>query len=208
MSTTHILSVDKEKSRTDPDSTKRIERIIEMSDGNKAYVGDGAGNGDIRATNDVDGTILNGGAGNDALRGGRYDDILSGGSGNDSYYGGDGADQFRFFGNQIDGAGDTDKVLDLDFSEGDSIVFGNYGAESFADTDGANAYNGGGDVQISSWEGLVAAVQQLGERATVSQKGTTDVLILSIMVGEQIQEIQITGGFAAFQNAMNPELDA
>lgn len=179
-----------------------------MSDGNKAYVGDGAGNGDIRATNDVDGTILNGGAGNDALRGGRYDDILSGGSGNDSYYGGDGADQFRFFGNQIDGAGDTDKVLDLDFSEGDSIVFGNYGAESFADTDGANAYNGGGDVQISSWEGLVAAVQQLGERATVSQKGTTDVLILSIMVGEQIQEIQITGGFAAFQNAMNPELDA
>jgi hypothetical protein len=52
----------------------------------------------------------------------------------------------------------------------------------------------------------VAAVSQLGERATVSQKGTTDVLILSIMVGEQIQEIQITGGFAAYQAALNPEI--
>lgn len=164
------------------------------------YVGGNAGDNDIQSSG-RDGTILNGGAGDDILRGSRGDDILTGGSGNDQLWGGDGADQFRFFGDNIGGASDLDKIYDLDFSEGDSLVFGNYGALQFTDVAGVNAFNGGAAAQISSWEGLVNVVEG-SDLVSASRKGTTDVLILTIDNGAgQIQSIHISGGWAAYSAA-------
>ncbi|KAA9013036.1 calcium-binding protein [Sphingobium limneticum] len=164
------------------------------------YVGGNAGDNDIQSSGRA-GTILNGQAGDDILRGSRGDDILTGGSGNDQLWGGDGADQFRFFGNNIGGASDTDKIYDLDFSEGDTLVFGNYGSLQFSDAAGINAFNGGAAAQVSSWAGLVHLVEA-SDLASVSRKGQTDVLILTLDNGDgQIQNIHITGGWAAYSAA-------
>lgn len=163
----------------------------------KANVSGKAGNDDLRATNDTDGTLINAGAGDDILRGGRFDDILVGGSGNDQMFGGDGADQFRFFGNQIDGAGDLDKIFDLDFSEGDTLVFGSFAAGTFSDDDGVNAFADDGSAIVSSFEGLANIVN--GTTVTAEQRGNTDTLILRITNDAgQVQEIHISNAYAAF----------
>lgn len=171
----------------------------------QSYVGGNAGDNDIKATTNPDGTNLNGLGGNDILRGGKGDDLITGGAGDDLLYGGAGADQFRFYGNQIDGAKDTDKIFDLSFNDGDTLVFGGYAAGTFSDQAGENAFAGGTSVSISSFEGLVNAVNGSGGHMSVAQKGSTGVLILSIDNGlGQIQEIHITGAWAAYQAAAAP----
>jgi Ca2+-binding RTX toxin-like protein len=67
----------------------------------------------------MEGTQLRGAAGNDILTGGKYNDFIIGNQGDDVLIGGAGADQFRFFGNEIEGTSDSDRILDLDFAEGD-----------------------------------------------------------------------------------------
>ncbi len=169
----------------------------------ETYVGGNASDNDIKAVNNPAGTMLNGLAGDDVLRGGRFDDLLTGGAGNDLLYGGGGADQFRFYGNQISGATDLDKIFDLNFSEGDTLVFGNYAANTFTDTAGENAFAGGGSAIISSWQGLANAYQNSGGHITFSEKGSTDVLILNIDNGAgQTQTIHITGGYDALMSAL------
>lgn len=164
-----------------------------MSTEGKSYVGGNAGNNDVRATNNPAGTVMNTGAGNDVLRGGKGDDVMTGGAGDDLMFGGNGADQFRFFGNQIGGSSDLDKIFDLSFEEGDTLVFGDYAGSTFGDTDGVNAFANGGSASISSIEGLYAAVQSSGA-ITASQKGNTDVLILEIDNGNgQTQIIHLSG---------------
>ncbi|MCE7798512.1 hypothetical protein LWE61_18430 [Sphingobium sufflavum] len=164
----------------------------------KAYASNGNAGGDVRATNDVDGTVLFGGGGADNLRGGRYDDILDGGAGDDKYFGGDGADQFRINGSTVEGSSDIDYLYDLDFSEGDTLVLSNFGAGSFSDVVGnVNAINGDGDAIISSWSGLAAIVSQLGSRATLTQKGNVDVALLTIEIGGATETLYITGGASA-----------
>ncbi len=164
----------------------------------KAFVQGTTGNNDIRATNDTDGSYLFARAGDDILRGGRYDDVLTGGAGDDLLFGGAGADQFRFFGNDIGGSSDLDKIFDLNFSEGDTLVFGKYGSALFTDSAGANASPDGLGVSISSYAGLAAQINNAGGAITYSEKGTTDVLILTLTnsTGQQ-QVIHITGGYDA-----------
>jgi Ca2+-binding RTX toxin-like protein len=171
-----------------------------MSDGKKSYVGNGAGDGDIRAVStDQDGTILNAGAGNDILRGGRYNDILTGGSGDDKMFGGDGADQFRFFGDQIEGASDSDDVYDLDFAEGDLLVFGNFGGGTFSDVDGVNAFNGGSDARISSYEGIVNAAAGSTNVTAFREGAGNNNLVLQITDADgQVQNIVITNGYSQY----------
>ncbi len=165
------------------------------------YVGGNTADNDIQSSGRA-GSILNGLSGDDILRGSRGDDILTGGSGNDQLWGGDGSDQFRFFGNNIGGASDLDKIYDLDFSEGDTLVFGNYANLNFTDGSGINAFNGGADAQISTWAGLAKAVADSGGAISVSEKGNTNVLILTIDNGnDQIQSIHITGGWDAYAAA-------
>ena len=171
-----------------------------VSDGNRSYVGNGAGNGDIQANgNDADGTILNAGAGNDILRGGAYNDILSGGSGDDQMFGGDGADQFRFFGDQQTGL-DTDRVYDLDFSEGDTLVFGNWGAGTFNEDTGVDALNPSNNgAIISSWEGVVNAVNFSGNVTANREAPGNDNLVLTITDADgDVNNIVITGGYSQY----------
>lgn len=169
-----------------------------MSTADKTYATNGANGGYVRATNDPDGTNMNGLGGNDYMLGGRYDDLITGGAGDDTAYGGDGADQFRFFGTQIEGSSDLDKIFDLDFGEGDLLLLADYGI-SFSDADGANAANGGSSVAVTSWAGLAAIIDQAGGAITFSEKGSTDVLILDIYNAgtDQTQTIHITGGYDA-----------
>jgi len=156
------------------------------------YVKGTRGNDDLRATNDKDGSYLQAGEGNDTLRGGRYDDILDGGSGDDQYFGGAGADQFRFFGNQIEGTSDTDRVYDLNFDEGDRLVFGKYDAATFTDAAGENATAGGAGAIISTMEGLVNAVNN-SSRVSAERRGNTDTLIVTIEVDGKTHNIQLSG---------------
>lgn len=179
----------------------------------KTYVGGNAQNNDLQATpvNATNkGSVINGLAGDDILRGGKGDDIITGGKGNDLMYGGSGADQFRFFASDTAGStasSETDKIFDLNFKEGDSLVFGGFAANYFQDASGINAYNSGGNVdgaaQITSWDGLASAINHAGWGFT--QKGNTDVAILTYNVTGVTQQIDISGGYAALvaAGAMN-----
>jgi Ca2+-binding RTX toxin-like protein len=174
--------------------------MMATTDGLKAYVRGTAGNDDARANyGDADGTIIDTGAGNDILRGGRFDDILVGRAGDDQMFGGAGADQFRFFGNQIEGASDTDKIRDLNFSEGDSLVFGNFGAGTFQDHAGENAFTNGTAAKITSWVGVVNAVDHSDLIGAHRLGLGNDTLVLSLANAQgQIENVQITGGWSAY----------
>ncbi|ODP36486.1 calcium-binding protein [Sphingomonas turrisvirgatae] len=165
------------------------------------YVSGGAGSNDIRAT--AGGTMLAGNAGSDVLRGGKGDDILIGGAGDDALYGGAGGDQFRFFGNQIEGASDTDRLYDLNFADGDTLVFGAFGG-LFEDAAGVNAFNNGDAAIISSWDGLANAFEAAGARATYSGNAALDLLFITFDNGAgQTQTLRISNGYSAFVSALD-----
>lgn len=155
-----------------------------------------SGNDDIQAN--PAGSVMNGGAGDDVLRGGRGNDILVGGSGEDQMYGGAGADQFRFFASQLDGT-DTDKIYDLNFGAGDTLVFGDYTAGLFSDSEGVNSFSGDTAAQVSSITGLRHLIEDSNGAITASQKGNTEVLILTIHNGDDTQIIHISGLWSAYQ---------
>lgn len=166
----------------------------------KSAVHDGAGDGDIRATNNPEGTYLAGNAGDDVLRGGKYNDILVGGEGNDLMFGGAGADTFRFYGDSatssaVKPAGaDVDKIFDLSFAEGDRLDFTGFGEAA------ANAV-------IKSFADLVALVGSSGWTATeqAPNNPNNDNLVLSYDFGGGIsQTIIISHGWDAFVAASTP----
>jgi Ca2+-binding RTX toxin-like protein len=144
-----------------------------------------------------------GNAGDDVLIGGNFADLLIGGLGDDRLTGGGGADQFRFFGNQIDGASDTDRILDLNFAEGDTLVFGSFAGGTFFKANGVNAFDGGRAAILDSWSDIVAA-DRASDRISASGTGTNgEDLLLQIVNGTgQIENIVIAGGFARYQSAL------
>lgn len=161
------------------------------------------GNDDLTATKA--GARVSGGAGNDTLRGGKGDDILIGGPGDDMLRGGGGADQFRFFGNAVEGANDTDRLFDLNFGEGDQLVFGSYNGLFSQDDDGVNGFANGDSAIISSYEGLFNAVQNAGARASFVGDAASDLLFVTFDTGNgSSQTLRISNGFAAFLAAGNP----
>jgi Ca2+-binding RTX toxin-like protein len=176
---------------------------FEVTDGTKANVFGRAGNDVLKATSDPDGSIILGNAGDDVLIGGNFADLLTGGLGDDRLTGGGGADQFRFFGNQIDGASDTDRILDLNFAEGDTLVFGSFAGGTFAKANGVNAFDGGRSAILDSWSDIVAA-DRASDRISASGTGTNgEDLLLQIVNGTgQIENIVIAGGFARYQSAL------
>jgi Ca2+-binding RTX toxin-like protein len=160
----------------------------------KTSVFGNAGNNDIGATKDVDGSYLAGNGGNDTLRGGKYNDILVGGEGNDSMFGGDGADTFRFFGEntalsylKADGV-ETDRIYDLDFSEGDRLDMRDFGEAS------ANAL-------VKSFADLVALVDGSGWEASQQSPNNNNLVITYDFGGGVSQSIIISNGWQAFVDA-------
>jgi autotransporter-associated beta strand protein len=129
------------------------------------------------------GSFLDGKGGNDILIGGLHSDVLNGGGGNDLLYGGNGADQFRFNGtDQAAGQRATDTVFDLNFNKGDSLVFYDYEAGSFASS-GAhpatvlNTGEGAGSgVVVNSMASLVDLVKNSAD-VTAQRGGANDLVI-------------------------------
>ena len=92
----------------------------------RVFVFGQAGNDRIDATRLNRSTVLDGGAGNDCLYGGRRDDVLHGGSGNDFIWGGDGADSlYGDDGNDFLFGGDGNDLLDG--GDGRDFLFGQAG---------------------------------------------------------------------------------
>lgn len=72
--------------------------------------------------------------GDDSLRGGKFDDALDGGAGDNALFGGLGADIFKIdISDIVDGA-DTDKILDLNFAEGDRLALDGFAADTFSNS--------------------------------------------------------------------------
>jgi len=80
----------------------------------------GIGNDNLRVTGASSTTRLDGGIGKDQLQGGSGADDLSGGIGSDVIRGGAGADRFHFTG--ADMLTGTDKLVDFNGSEGDKLM--------------------------------------------------------------------------------------
>lgn len=151
------------------------------------------------------GAMVVGGGGNDILRGGKSDDILIGGQGDDKLYGGAGADQFRFFGNQIDGSSDVDAIYDLNFGDGDTLVFGQYNGLFSSDASGLDGFAAGDSAIISSFAGLAAAYEASGGRISFSGNVNADLLVISFENGSgATQTIRISQGYNAFVNELSP----
>jgi Ca2+-binding RTX toxin-like protein len=163
-------------------------------DGLKTNVTGNASANDLSASSaDTDGSNIQAGAGNDILRGGRFDDWLTGGAGDDVMSGGGGADQFRFFGTQIEGTSDLDRIFDLNFGQGDSLVFNNFGANTFFKANGVNAFNGGTSAILDSYSDIVAAAAASNLVTAKRASPGNDNLLLSITdVDGQVQMISIT----------------
>ncbi|WP_462119127.1 calcium-binding protein [Methylorubrum extorquens] len=163
------------------------------------YVRGTSGNDDARAVDDPDGSHINTGAGDDILRGGVYDDLIVGGSGNDQYWGGGGGDEFRFFGTQIEGSSDTDKVYDLNFKEGDTLLFGDFYPGTFQRDYNVNSFDNGDSAIVNSWFGVVNAVNVSNLVSASKLPGSSDTLLLSIDNGAgQSQHIEFVNGWSQY----------
>ncbi len=167
------------------------------SDGKKANVRGTSQNDDMRASGDKDGSLLSGHGADDALRGGKYNDVLYGGAGDDILSGGGGSDQFRFIASQYEGDGgsDVDRIVDLNFSGGDWLVFEDFGDGTWRDAEGLSVFDSGTDAIVSSWTGLKNLINDAGN-VTVSGSAVLDLLIVTIQTGSlNVQQIRIAGGY-------------
>lgn len=161
-----------------------------------AYVSGTASNDDIKLMTSTANNIINTGAGNDVIRSGSGDDRLIGGAGSDILSGGAGADQFYFSASDVAANHtDTDRIVDLNFGDGDTIVFNSYGAGFFSDAAGINAFAGGSSAQISSYAGLANLVAD-SANVTASGNAALDLLIVTISYGTgQTEIIRISNGY-------------
>lgn len=181
-------------------SSSDVVRGTSGNDDIKAISNTGAANG----PNPGGGSYLSAGAGDDIVRGGKYDDVILGGAGNDSLWGGSGADQFRFSGNDMQGNSETDRIYDLNFAEGDKLVFNDFGAGTFQDIAGGNPLqilNGGASAILDSWADVVELVNA-SANVTATGSSANGLLFLQIDGGALgIQTIRITGGWSHFEAA-------
>jgi Ca2+-binding RTX toxin-like protein len=186
---------------TDPDGLSSVRTFtLTITDTKKANASGRSGDDSLFAVaSDGDGTHMDGGAGNDRLEGGKYDDRLVGNRGDDVLFGGGGADQFRFFGTQIEGGSDTDRVLDLNFREGDTLVFGDFGAGTFVKSGGVNAFSGGTAAILDSYGDIVsAAAASTLVTARRAAADSNDLLLSVVNASGQVQTVSILGGWAQY----------
>ncbi len=145
--------------------------------------------------------IMLGGTGNDTLQGNAGNDVLIGGSGNDMLTGGAGADSFVFQAELLKGR-EADRIFDLSFEQGDRIELLNFNTKTFAGAPAAMLDETGSlsSAVIDSMSDI-AALARLGT-ATVTRKGSTEVLIMTIDDGQgDMLEIQMSNMFSAYTAA-------
>lgn len=157
-----------------------------------------AGNDDVRANSRYE-SYIETGTGNDVLRGGKYGDILIGGAGDDQLWGGGGGDQFRFYGNNIEGSSDQDRIYDLNFEQGDELVFGAFGTGTFHDSSHVNAFDSGASAIIASLEGLREA-DLASARISVSRQalGNNNLTVSLTNDDGQVERIVITNMWSTY----------
>lgn len=205
---------------TPPALDERIQNLNERADGvlegvtlngaggNDVFVGtDGVD--DLRANLGNRGDdYLSGGEGNDVLRGSRGNDVIIGGEGNDIAGGGAGADTFAFYAEDID-AFDLDRLVDINFEQGDSILLDGFGPGFFTDTanpaNTAEIINGGRGAVIDSLLDIIDLADSNPDAFDVSQKGSTDVLIITLTfddaAGSHEQQIHLSNTWMKFVEA-------
>jgi Ca2+-binding RTX toxin-like protein len=168
----------------------------------RADVGTASGTNVLFAGSDVDGTNLTGAARNDWLFGGSYDDALTGRAGDDHLFGRGGADEFRFFGDEIGGPSDLDRIYDLSFEEGDTLNFGNFGPNTFSRFGGVGASADGTAAVLDSWSDVVSAAS-FSDRVTALRDGPYGYnLVLQVISSNgEINNIIIDGGWLPFVDA-------
>ena len=137
--------------------------------------------------------MIVGGANDDIMYGWGGDDELVMRYGNDTGVGGSGSDQFVFDGRYLNN-GDSHRVQDLDFSEGDSLVFQFMDAGSFDDTvDPANnlaVSNAGGTATLDSVADIQEAVANGVMTGADNGSGGT---LLSIDAGGNTLNVTLDG---------------
>ena len=145
--------------------------------------------------------IIMGGAGNDTLQGNGGADVLVAGAGNDVMHGGSGADRFVFQAELLKGR-EMDRIFDLSFEQGDRIELLNFNAKTFAGAPAAMLSETGAftSAVIDSMSDL-AAMARL-EAVSITRKGTTELLIMTINDGQgDVLEIQMSNMFAPYTAA-------
>lgn len=109
---------------------------------------------------------------------------------------GDGkADEFRFDGSKL-AASKTSTVDNLDFGDGDTLVFIWYDQNSFHDKPGGNllqANAAGTYVKIDSMADIKELADFSGNKVSVNANADTDVLTLSIDQGSFTHKVQLAG---------------
>jgi Ca2+-binding RTX toxin-like protein len=130
------------------------------------------------------------------MRGGRFNDLLTGGAGDDQLFGGGGGDQFRFFGTQIEGKGDTDTIYDLNFAEGDKLVFGDFGVGTFGNLAGVKGFKSGTSVIIDSFADIIA-LDAASDLITALRGGPdgTGLLLQIVDADGQVQSVLLAGAY-------------
>ena len=165
------------------------------ADMSKTLVTDGIGNSG-------DDVVLSGTAGQASSRGG--DDVLigtsaanalTGGSGRDIMFGGGGGDDFQFRGSHITGS-HQDVLMDLDFSEGDRLIFSVYENGAFsaaAKGPGLNVFHNGSAAIVTSAEGL-ERLAALSDAVTLEAHPESNSITLGITQGGVVHDIDMFAG--------------
>ncbi|MEL6365717.1 MAG: hypothetical protein AAFR11_12855 [Pseudomonadota bacterium] len=172
------------------DTVLNVENI-RGSDFADAFKGDvnanilegGGGNDDLRGFGGDD--TLDGGAGNDVLFGFADDDILDGGAGADVMVGGDGRDVFRFDDGDTGRGAQSDRIND-------------FGADDILDLSGIDAIAGGDDNSFD----LVQFFTGAGGEARFLTNGAGEVVLQYDIDGDQVPD-----GAIIFANGYMPEID-
>ena len=160
------------------------------------------------APNEVRGTAgndtLDGKSGDQLVTGLAGDDLLIGNAGDDTLTGGDGADRFSFNAAQLAGS-DADRITDLDFGAGDTLVFSKFAAGTFAmlaDGNPVQMAAGGRGVTLDSFADL-AEIDQASAAVSVARDGATDTLVLSVTDADgDVQAVFIDNAWTAYQAAL------
>ena len=127
----------------DTNGDKEVVRLSGLWNAYDDLLRNGPEVNELRGGNGPD--VLDAGPGNQILKGLGGNDTLIGGPGDDLMTGGTGADVFQFSGRDIaEHQHDNDTISDLNFAEGDKLVFSGYQGGTF----GAHSTAGGSSVTI------------------------------------------------------------